>query len=78
VRTFRSQEEGTIYYEDWEFDGAPDWIRLTIDFTGTSMVDQVLIDTIAIPEPATAVVVAMLGAGVLRRRRRNHANTKAG
>jgi hypothetical protein len=68
-KTFRSQEDGTIFYEDWEFDGTPDWIRLNIDFTGTS-VDQVLIDTIAVPEPASLSLLGLGGLGLLSRRNR--------
>ena len=69
ARTFRSAIDGTIYYEDWQFDGSPDWIRLTTIFpSGTGMVDQVLIDTIAIPEPATLGLL-LIGAAAIGRRR---------
>lgn len=68
ARTFRSEIDGTIYYEDWQFDGSPDWMRLSIEFSGS--VDQVLIDTIAVPEPSA---VGLLGSSVLAwgMRRRN-------
>ncbi len=69
VRTYRSPVDGTIYYEDWTFAGCPDWMRLTIDFTGTGPVDQVLIDTIAVPEPTTLALVGLGLARLVRRRR---------
>lgn len=70
VRTFLYDlvsDTGTIYYEDWEIDGTPDRMRVSIDFTGTS-VDQVLIDTIAVPEPATLALLSLGGFALLRRR----------
>ena len=69
-RTFRSVADGTIFYEDWEFDGSPDWIRLTTNFTGTSMVDQVLIDTIAVPEPSMLGLLTLTSFALVRRSRR--------
>lgn len=62
-RVFRSPIDGTIFHEDWEFEGSPDRIRLSIDFKETS-VDQVLIDTIAVPEPKNLGML-LLGGGVL-------------
>lgn len=71
TRTFRSAIDGTIYYEDWQFDGSPDWIRLTTVFPdGSGMVDQVLIDTIAVPEPASLSVLGVASLVMLIRSRR--------
>ena len=69
TRSFRSEIDGTIYYEDWEFAGSPDSIRLTTVFPeGSGMVDQVLIDTIAVPEPAMLGMLALGVTALLRRR----------
>lgn len=68
TRTYRSPIDGTIFHEDWEITGTPDSIRLSIDFTGTS-VDQVLIDTIAVPEPASLCLLGLGAVALVRRRR---------
>lgn len=56
-------------YEDWRMVPNPDWEWITIDVPAHTMVDQVVIDTISIPEPATMALLA-LGGLVLNRRRR--------
>ena len=55
------------WYEDWIILPNPDWDYITLHVPEGTILDQVVIDTISIPAPATA---ALLGIGLLAGRRR--------
>ena len=55
--------------ESWVIEPNPDWEWIWIDIPAGTWVDQLLIDTISIPEPATLSLLALGGLLVTRRRR---------
>lgn len=55
--------------EDWEILPNPDWENIVIHVPVQTTIDQVIVDTISIPEPGAAVPLAV-GALMLARRRR--------
>ena len=56
-------------YEEWRMEPNPDWERITLNIPAFVVIDQVVIDTISLPEPATFTMLAV-GAGMVMRRRR--------
>ena len=48
----------------------PEWEDVVIEFPFDTYVDQVVIDTICTPEPATLAMLAIGGMALIRRRRR--------
>lgn len=67
---------GTSYfYDDWTIQPNPDWEQVVVFMSEGTFVDQVVIDSISfVPEPSSAVLVALGLSGLLlargRRRRR--------
>ena len=57
------------YYEDWIIEPNPDWEQIHFILPRGTIVEQIVIDTISIPEPATMSLLALGGLAVLRRRR---------
>jgi len=64
-----NSDTGTVFFQDWVLEGTPDRLRVTIEFKDT-WVDQLLIDTIAVPEPTSLGLLAFGGLALLRRRRK--------
>ena len=48
----------------------PDWEILTVTLPAETAIDQIFVDTISIPEPATMSLLALGGLALLRRKRR--------
>lgn len=48
----------------------PDWEQITMEFSSADFIDQVVIDTISTPEPASLALLGVGGLAVLHRRRR--------
>jgi len=62
-----SSQPPNYWYEDWMILPNPHWDYITLHVPEGTILDQVVIDTISIPAPATA---ALLGIGLLAARRR--------
>ena len=60
---------GTVYLaEMWRLSPNPDWETINIWVTTTMSVDQIVVDTISVPEPA-ALLLLGLGGLLLRHRK---------
>ena len=57
-------------YEDWRIVPNPDWEWVILDVPPYAVIDQVVIDTISIPEPGTLSLLSLCGLALLRRWRR--------
>lgn len=55
--------------EDWRIFPNPDFENIRIIVPTDTLVDQIVVDTISIPEPATIGLLTLAGATLLRRRR---------
>ncbi len=58
------------YYEDWFIEPNPDWEQIQFILPMGTIVEQIVIDTVSVPEPATMSLLALGGLAVLRRRRK--------
>lgn len=59
----------TYYYEDWIIVPNPDWEQILFDLPQGTIVEQLVIDTVSLPEPASLSLLALGGLALLRRRR---------
>ena len=57
------------FYEDWIIEPNPDWEQIVVAVPMGTIVDQIVIDSISIPEPATLAVLGLGAVGLLRKRR---------
>ena len=55
---------------EYELSPSPDFELITLTIPAGGSVDQVVIDTLSVPEPATLLVMAAAGLAILRRRSR--------
>ena len=62
--------DSSQYYEDWRIVPNPDWEQIPIFVPYGTFVDQIVIDTISIPEPATWTLVTIGLAGWMMTRRK--------
>lgn len=74
VDTFWHPDDWTTYVYEFEIWPNPDREQIGLKFTDDAYqygiyVDQVVIDTICIPEPATLIILAIGGMSLIRRRR---------
>ena len=58
------------YYEDWIIEPNPDWEQIQFILPMGTIVEQIVIDTVSVPEPVTLLVMAAAGLAILRRRSR--------
>jgi hypothetical protein len=61
---------GGFFYEqlNWRIVPNPNFETLILQFPSRGYVDQIVVDTICVPEPATLVPLALVGLAALRRR----------
>ena len=57
-------------YEDWRIVPNPDWEYVILDVPPHAVIDQVVIDTISLPEPATLSLLTLGALAVMRRKRK--------
>ena len=64
--------QSLYFYQDWELRPNPDWEQVVLFLQPGTFIDQVVIDTISIPEPSSIVLGAMglLAIGRVARRQR--------
>ena len=56
-------------YEDWFILPNPDWEQIQFDLPMGTVVEQLVIDTVSIPEPITMALMSLGGLALLRRRK---------
>ena len=61
----------SYFYEDWQIFPNPDWEQVVIDMFPGTFIDQVVIDTISIPEATTLglIAVGLISITGIRRKR---------
>ncbi len=57
------------FYEEWSIFPNPDWEQIQFFLPQGTIIEQIVIDTISAPEPATMSLLALGGLAILRRRR---------
>jgi hypothetical protein len=57
-------------YQDIWMEPNPDWEQIVVDVPLGTIIDEIVVDSISIPEPATMSLLALGGLALLRRRRR--------
>ncbi len=62
--------QGEYFYEDWTILPNPDWEQIVFYVPQGTVIEQIVIDTVSIPEPATMSLLALGGMAALRRRRK--------
>jgi len=62
--------DGNHIAEFWLVEPNPDWEQIVVGVPVGTQLDEVVIDTISLPEPATLMLLTLGAAAVLQRRRR--------
>jgi len=57
-------------YESWGMEPNPDWEQVVISVPAGTQLDEVVIDTVSVPEPATVTLLVLGAVVILQRRRR--------
>lgn len=63
-------DEGNYFYEDWIIMPNPDWEQIQVFVPMGTSVDQIVIDTVSLPEPSTLVLMCIGAFGLLLNIRR--------
>ena len=64
-----SSNEIGRFWEDWVISPNPDWEQVEFYVPQGTIIEQIVIDTISLPEPATLILLAAGGLALLKRRR---------